>query len=452
VINLLQLETLPPLMEDKIRQAIQGVGGGRVTVRRVLRGAVRDDAQDTFVLEGPVPNQVALVRILSVASQIVAGRRFEEEDIQVVADEAGALSGRNQDLQQQGGQQFGLSGSRGLSSLLGGGSGGGRNMRLTNQIRRNLGRAKVIEAADGRLLSFLEVGDLPQVRVDVRFYEVNRTKLRTYSPSTVMLASDFRQPAFSPAGAAEVVQGQPTRVGGRLAVQNILSFLGGTLSNQVQFTAGRFAIDSAFSLLERESIARSLSSPSLSVLSGEQAIFQVGGEIPIPEAFAPVFGGNQGAIPAGVFSSVIFEPFGIQLSIRPLVGDDDTITVDLIPQVVTPNTDLTASIRQSTGTNLLTTAFQTRALRTSGRLQDGQALLLGGLLTRNTRDTRAGTPGLRDVPGVGWLFREFERSDEGLELVVVVNPVILRDPNPEVPLWQFPGTEELIREAKPQAK
>jgi type II secretory pathway component GspD/PulD (secretin) len=90
----------------------------------------------------------------------------------------------------------------------------------------------------------------------------------------------------------------------------------------------------------------------------------------------------------------------------------------LAPIVTTPDTALTSSIRQSTGTNPATSAFQTRSLRTSARLQDGQSLLIGGLLSRNTNDTQAGTPGVRDIPGLGWLFKNLNRTDDALELVI----------------------------------
>jgi len=448
VINLIRLQNLPPLAEEKIRQTMQSIGGEKVSVRRVLRGAIRDDSKDVFVLEGAVPNQVALIRVLSLAAQIVTGRNLDEDDIRVVADEAGALAGRTQDQSQQSGQGLGLGSGTGV---LGGAGSGNRASRLNNQIRRNLARAKVVEAAGGRILSFIQVADLPQVRVDIRLFEVNRTRLRTYNTSTAALASDFRQPGLLPAAGAQLVQGgRAASVSGQPAVQDVLAFLGGTLSNQLQFTAGRFAIDTVFSLLERHGIARSLSSPSLTVLSGELAQFQVGGEIPVPEAFVPILGtggtggATGGALPNGIFSSVFFQPFGVQLGIRPLVDEGDFVTLDVLPQIVTPNADLTASLRQTTGTNPLTTAFNTRALRTSARLQDGQALLIGGLLSRNTSDNQTSTPGLRDIAGLGWLFKAFERSDEGLELVVVLNPALLRDLKKDVPLWEFPPTQELL--------
>src|SRR5262249_30506199 len=184
----------------------------------------------------------------------------------------------------------------------------------------------------------------------------------------------------------------------------------------------------ALSILEREGIAQSLSSPSLTVLSGELAQVQVGGEIPVPTAFAPAFGGataGANTTTPGVFSGTEFVPFGVQLQIRPLVGEDDTITLDVQPLVVTPDTILTDTIRQATGTTVPTTAVQTRALRTSSRLQDGQALVIGGLTSNNTTTNTSSTPGLRETPILGRLFRSFNRNDQSTDLVVVVNPVVV---------------------------
>lgn len=447
VINLIQLDTLPPSPEQKIQNAIEAIGGHNVTVRRILRGNVRDDSTDTLVLEGRVPNQIALVRVITLAARLFAGQTITAQDIRVLADEGGALAEQMQ--------------TQATQSQLGGGAtsslfGGARGTRLTNQVRTNLGRAKAIEAAGGRILSFIEVTDLPQIRVDIRLVEVNRSKLRTLDPNSALMLSSFRQPSLNPAQSATMVQGdQAARVGSAgAAIQNVLSFLNGGLLNQFQYSGGHAAIDAALSLLERQGIAQSLSSPSLTVLSGESAQVQIGGEVPVPTAFAPAFGGGSagaggtgGAAAAtpGVFSSVEFVPFGVQLQIRPLVGDDDTITLDVQPLVVTPDAVLTNTIRQSTGTSVPTTAFQTRALRTSSRLQDGQALLIGGLMSNNTSTNTGSTPGLGAVPFLGRLFQSFNRNDESTELIVVVNPVVLRTPVVDAGLWAFPGRDELIR-------
>jgi Flp pilus assembly secretin CpaC len=138
-------------------------------------------------------------------------------------------------------------------------------------------------------------------------------------------------------------------------------------------------------------------------------------------------------------------PFGVQLQIRPLVGDDDTITLDVQPLVVTPDAVLTDSIRQSTGTAVATTAFQTRALRTSSRLQDGQSLVIGGLLSNNSATNASSTPGLREIPFLGRLFQGFNRNDQSTELIMVVNPVVLRTPVADAGMWEFPGRDEMLR-------
>jgi Flp pilus assembly secretin CpaC len=326
--------------------------------------------------------------------------------------------------------------------------GGSRGARLTNQVRNNLARAKAIEVAGGRVLSFIEVADLPQVRVDIRLVEVNRSKLRAMDGSATFLTSSFRQPSLNPSESATAVQGdQAARVGASgAAIQNVLSFLNGILKNQLQYSGANFAIDAVFSALEREGIAQSLSSPSLTVLSGEMAQVQVGGEIPVPTAFAPAFGTpGVGATP-GVFSSVEFVPFGVQLQIRPLVGDDDTITLDVQPIVMTPDALLTGAIREATGGSVPTTAFQTRALRTSSRLRDGEALVIGGLTSGNTSTNDSALPWLARVPLLDRLLGSTNRNDQTTELVIVVNPVVLRTPRSEVGMWAFPDRGDLMGE------
>jgi Flp pilus assembly secretin CpaC len=443
VINLLRLETLPPLPEEKLRQAAVNLNADGVIVRRILRGAVRNDADDVFVLEGSIPNQVALVRLLNVAAQILTGQATGEGDIRVVADEAGALSGVAQGAGAGGSQSGGL-GSLGGSS---GGAGFGSQAagRLTNQIMRNLGRAKVIEAAGGRILSFIDVADLPQVRINLRIYEINRAPLQQYTPDLAVLSSNFRQGPLSPPSNAVAVQGDNAAGVDKGQVQNVLSFLGGSLIDWVQFSTGRFAVDAALTLLERDSIARNLANPALTVLSGEPAVFQVGGEVPVATGFSPAFGtpGAGAGLTPGVFTFIDFIPFGVVLQVRPLVGDDDIVTLDVVPQIVTPDATLTQQIRQTSGTNPATTAFETRSLRTSARLQDGEALLVGGLTSRNMSDVQNKAPGAGDLPGIGWLFKGSTRSDDGREIVVVINPAIVRDRRADTALWAFPGAMEL---------
>ena len=437
VINLIELETLPPLVEQKITEAIRTVGGTAVNVRRVIRGPIRDDGQDLFILEGRVPDQVTLTRILTVAATVVTGQAADAQNIQVIADEAGGLA--NGQGGAGAGGAGGIGGGGGLSGGIGGAGGIGGN--LNNQVRRNIARAKVLQAGGGRVLSFLDVADIPQVRVDIRLYEIDRSKVRSYSPNIITQVGQ-RLPVAA-GSLTQSLTGSNAPLGANQGLQQLVGFLGGTVNTETLLTTGRFALNAVFSYLEQVGIARSLSSPSLTVLSGEQAQFTVGGDIPVTQSFSPALGGGTTAA-AGVFNSVVFINFGVTLSVRPLVGEEDTLTLDVLPLVTAPDTALTASIRSNTGTNPATTAFQSRSLRTSTRLQDGQLLVIGGLLSHNTNDTQASTPGLRDVPGLGWLFKNLNRTDDSQELIIVVNPVIVRDPIPGAAVWEYPSAEDLM--------
>lgn len=472
VINLIEVEGLPEYgaamaAEDQLLAAIQSVGGDKVTVRRIQKGAVPDDEADILVLEGEVPDQVALSRVLSLAYKLYVGnvkgpdvtltdgvtnttRVFEGDDlaigddIEVIADEAGALfSDDRSNIQQTQGLLAGF--GQGI------GTGGGGQTRLgqaglDNRVDKNIARASALELANGRILSFIEVADLPQVRVDIRLYEVNRTKLLSYQSDVGVIVGDFPQGGLNPAGSATTLQGfEAARVGATGEdIQNAFSFLEGSLTNQLQFSGSNWAVDSLFSFLEQEDIARSLANPSLSVLSGELALFQVGGRVPIEQAF-----GTQIGI-QGVFNSVAFIEFGVNLAVRPLVGEDDFITIDFAPEIITPDALLTQAIAESTGANPATFAFESRLLRSSSRLADGQTLLVGGLQQTQRSDTDQGAPWLKDIPMLGLLFQGFDYSDDDLEVVVMIRPTIVRDPLPDAAMWVFPDRLELLEAALPE--
>jgi Flp pilus assembly secretin CpaC len=307
-------------------------------------------------------------------------------------------------------------------------------------VHRNVGRARGLSAANGRLLSFIDVGDLPQVRVNARLYEIQRTRLLDYSPQVRAFTSSRGQPVLDPPRGLRITRpdGTPGFVGeSGDQIVSALSFLAGLFTSQTTLVVGQFALDALLSVLESEGIARQLSAPSLTVLSGEVAEFSVGGEIPIVESFLSPAVATTGTAAqssaavgtGGVFNTVTFKPFGVSLGVRPLVGEDDAITIDVVA--------------------LPTTAFESRSLRTTTQLRDGQAILIGGLVTRDLRRTDGAAPILSSVPLLRYFFKSFRDQDDQTELVVVVSPAIVRTPVGDAPLWAFPATTELPPTAPP---
>lgn len=477
VVSQLQTSDRLSTIEQVIEQAIHTqVKAPNVKVSRVAQADASGEL-DILVLTGSVPNQTALVQALTLASkvfqqqEVVRRRRSNEiqrvtetfaggltrttetpltvnttgDDIKVAADESGALrqnAGRN-GLESSGTGLRDVFGA-GLQGTNSSSFGSGFADLLDNQLEANIGRAKAIELAEGRIVSFLTVDDLPQVRIDIKLYDVNRTDLLAWN-SQIQQATiaDFDTNGINPNAVTggTNANGDPILGSSNTDIANIVSFLETGFGNRVQVGGGHFAMDAAFNILERQGIAKALSSPSLTVLSGELAAFGDGGSVSVRTSVSTEVGGVGDA---GVFSSVEQLTFGVQLAIRPLVDEDGFITLDVVPSVSNPDFALTQLVRATTGTPQETIAFSQRSMRTSARLRDGEVLLIGGLTDSSRTDNKDSTPGLSDIPILGWLFHDKNFEDKNRELVITVNPTIVRDALPQARLWAHATSNELL--------
>jgi type II secretory pathway component GspD/PulD (secretin) len=117
---------------------------------------------------------------------------------------------------------------------------------------------------------------------------------------------------------------------------------------------------------------------------------------------------------------------GVKLSVTPLTGGNDEITVRIAPEV----SNITELDLQS-GLPVLST----RSADTTVRVQDGETIAIGGLTLNKEQSTNRKIPILGDLPLVGGLFRSRSRNIVQTELVVFVTPRILP---PSVPAAAAP--------------
>lgn len=159
-----------------------------------------------------------------------------------------------------------------------------------------------------------------------------------------------------------------------------------------------------------------LSKPNTIVLSGKQAKFQVGGEVPIPSASTSTAGQT-------IASGVEYRPFGIVLTVIPTVNALGDIHLKITTEV--SELGPTFQINVGPGTSEVP-SFMTRNSDTEVALKDGQTLVLGGLIEHRDEKTVNKFPFLGNIPVLGELFtsRSFQRRET--ELVVFVTPHVVK--------------------------
>jgi general secretion pathway protein D len=155
-----------------------------------------------------------------------------------------------------------------------------------------------------------------------------------------------------------------------------------------------------------------LSSPSILVRNNHKASIRVGDQQPISTSVL----NETGTI---IASSVVYRDTGILLEIQPSITTNGTINVELSQEVVDVG-DIDAATGQRT--------FLNRNLNTTVSVKNGETIILGGLIRSNQAVSKSGVPGLRDIPGIGFLFGKTVTADTRTELLMIMSPRIIRNP------------------------
>jgi len=146
---------------------------------------------------------------------------------------------------------------------------------------------------------------------------------------------------------------------------------------------------------------------------------------------------NTGAGGAAGTASTATEKIetGIILIVTPQVSADGFVLLDIFAK--SSQADFTRTVE----------GIPTEIAREANShilVKDGQTVVLGGIYRDTTADSQAGTPYLKDIPGMGWLFRTNKKEDRREDLLVFLTPRIMGGGSTELPsadiLWQNRGT------------
>ncbi|MCG7326903.1 type II secretion system secretin GspD [Achromobacter sp. ACRQX] len=164
--------------------------------------------------------------------------------------------------------------------------------------------------------------------------------------------------------------------------------------------------------------ANILSTPNLLTLDNQSASILVGKTVPFVTGQYVTSGSNGSSNP---FQTIEREDVGLKLNIRPQISEGGAVKLDIYQEV--------SSIDESRSTPTTGIVTNKRAIDTSVLIDDGQIIVLGGLLEDNVTLTSNSVPGLGSLPVIGSLFRYDTRKRTKTNLMVFLRPYVVRDAN-----------------------
>jgi len=194
---------------------------------------------------------------------------------------------------------------------------------------------------------------------------------------------------------------------------------GASLSSGLSLALGRFGtggVDFGFllSAIASDSDNNILSTPTLVTMDNQEAEIVVGQNVPF------VTGTQLSSANNNPFQTIERQDIGISLKVKPQINEGDNIKMEIEQEV----SDV--SNTAVTGASDITT--NKRSIKTTVLVEDGQTLVLGGLIDDQVNDTRDKVPLLGDIPLLGSLFRYRTTNKRKRNLMVFLHPTILRDP------------------------
>ena len=241
-----------------------------------------------------------------------------------------------------------------------------------------------------------------QVLIDVQLLSVNLTKSRT-------TGIDWKQ--LYALQSVDITYGTDLGTGSKDLVT--IRSAGGLKLNQV------------IKFLKTQGDVSSISNPKVLTLNNQPALITAGTEyfykIASTETLAGAGTGSQSSTEdvQSVFA-------GVLLDITPEIADDNTITLKINPSLSETTTDMAQS---DAGDRTMPPDLNRRQLSSVVTVKDGNRIILGGLINTITSTNSNSIPILGDIPIVNYLFKYEEKVKTIQELVIVIEPHIIKKEN-----------------------
>jgi general secretion pathway protein D len=167
---------------------------------------------------------------------------------------------------------------------------------------------------------------------------------------------------------------------------------------------------------------RVLSTPELLAMNNREARVLVGSRVPF---VASTRLGNDVAIDR----SVQYENVGTQLTLIPTINEDDYVSVRILQEVSSLTTRTVAAALDAP-------VISTREAATRAVIRNGQTAVIAGLIGTSEDDVERGIPFLKDIPILGYLFKNRSIVRNRTELAIFVTPYVVRTDADADAIWQ----------------
>ena len=167
------------------------------------------------------------------------------------------------------------------------------------------------------------------------------------------------------------------------------------------------------SVLKEDQNSNILSTPSAVVMDNEEASLLVGQEIPVTS------GESLGSNNLTPFRTTTREEIGIKLEVKPQINEADSVALFIRREVSS-----IAGAQLPNSSDLITNK---REIETTVLADNGEILVLGGLISEDVQESVNKVPLLGDLPIIGALFRSSAMSVQEKNLMIFLRPTILRD-------------------------
>jgi general secretion pathway protein D len=188
-------------------------------------------------------------------------------------------------------------------------------------------------------------------------------------------------------------------------------YLGQGLSYLIQNTS---RLKAGLHALAEDNQVQILSTPTLLASDNKQAVINIGDEVPIPTTSERRTDISTGELTT---TTLQYRDTGIIMDVTPKINKHGMVRMEIKQEV----SNLSSQKVEGVDAPIIST----RNTETSVAVNDGQTIVIGGLIKQTRTQSNSGIPYLRNIPGLGILFRAKEDSFENTELIVFITPHVV---------------------------